>query len=90
MKKTTLYAIKYTYMKAILEFNLPDDDQEYNLANNAINFWNVLWELDQELRANTKYAPDDMTDDDYDAYQKIRDKLHELMTENNVSLDMVK
>ena len=77
-------------MKAILEFNLPEDDQEYNLANNAMNFWNVLWELDQELRANTKYAPDDMTDDDYDAYQKIRDRLHELMSENNVSLDMVK
>ena len=76
-------------MKAILEFNLPVDNQEYNLANNALNFWNVLWELDQELRANTKYAPDDMTDDDYDAYQKIRDKLHELMTDNNVSLDMV-
>lgn len=77
-------------MKAILEFNLPDDEQEYNLANNAMNFWNVLWELDQELRANTKYAPDDMTDDDYDAYQKIRETLHELMRDNNVSLDMVK
>lgn len=77
-------------MKAILEFNLPDDEQEYNLANNAMNFWNVLWELDQELRANTKYAPDDMTDDDYDAYQKIRETLNELMIENNVSLDMVK
>jgi hypothetical protein len=77
-------------MKATLEFNLPDDDQEYNLANNAINFWNVLWELDQELRANTKYAPDDMTDDDYDAYQKIRETLNELMIQNNVSLDMVK
>ena len=77
-------------MKATLEFNLPDDEQEYNLANNAMNFWNVLWELDQELRAKTKYAPDDMTDDDYDAYQKIRETLHELMKDNNVSLDMVK
>jgi hypothetical protein len=77
-------------MKAILEFNLPDDKQEYDLANNALNFWHVLWELDNELRANTKYAPDDMSDDDYDAYQAIRDKLHELMSDNNVSLDMVK
>ena len=77
-------------MKAILEFNLPDDDQEYNLANNSYNFWRVLYELDQELRANTKYAPDDMTDDDYDAYQKIRENLHELMRDNNVSFDMVK
>jgi hypothetical protein len=77
-------------MKATLEFNLPDDQQEYDLANSGLAFWHVLWELDQELRANTKYAPDDMTDDDYDAYQKIRDKLHELMNDYNVNLEMVK
>ena len=74
-------------MKAILEFNLPDDQQEYDLANSGLAFWHVLWELDQELRANTKYVPDDMTDDDYDAYQKIRDKLHELMNNYNVNLE---
>ena len=77
-------------MKAILKFNLPDDEQEYNLANNATNFWNVLWELDQDLRSKTKYAADNLPQEKYDAYQEIRDKLHELMTENNVSLDMVK
>jgi hypothetical protein len=76
-------------MKAILEFNLPDDDQEYDLANNALNFWRVLYELDQELRAKTKYAPDDLPQDKYDAYQEIRDKLHELMRESHVDLDMV-
>jgi len=74
-------------MKATLEFNLPDDQQEYDLANSGLAFWHVLWELDQELRANTKYAPDDMTDDDYDVYQKIRDKLHELMNDYNVNLE---
>jgi hypothetical protein len=77
-------------MKATLEFNLPDDQQEYDLANSGLAFWHILWELDQELRANTKYAPDDMTDDDYDAYQKIRDKLYELMNDYNVNLEMVK
>lgn len=77
-------------MKAILEFNLPDDQQEYELANKAWSFWNVLYELDQELRAKTKYAPDDIAEERYDSYQEVRDKLHELMTENNVSLDIVK
>ena len=77
-------------MKAILEFNLPDDQQDYDLANNGLNFWHVLWELDQELRAKTKYAADDLPQDKYDAYQEIRDMLHELMTDNNVSLDIVK
>lgn len=77
-------------MKATLEFNLPNDEQEYNLANNALNFWRVLYELDQELRAKTKYAPDDLPEDKYDAYQEVREKLHEFMRDNNVSLDMVK
>lgn len=77
-------------MKAILEFNLPDDQQEFDLATSAIKFWHVLWELDQDLRAKTKYASDDLPEDKYDAYKEVRDKLHELMTENNISFDMVK
>lgn len=77
-------------MKAILEFNLPDDQQEFDLANSASKFWNVLWDLDQELRAKTKYAPDDLPQDKYDAYQEIRERLRELMSENMVSLDMVR
>ena len=77
-------------MKAILEFNLPDDQQEYDLANNGLCFWNVLWELDQDLRTKTKYAPDDLPQEKYDAYQEIRDLLRELMSENNISLEMVK
>lgn len=76
-------------MKAILEFNLPDDQQEYELANKAFSLWHVLWELDQELRAKIKYAPDDLPKDKYDAYEEVREKLHELMRDNNVSLDMV-
>jgi hypothetical protein len=76
-------------MKAILEFNLPDDQQEYDIANNGLNFWRVLYELDQDLRAKTKYASDDLPQDKYDAYQEIRDKLHELMRESHVDLDMV-
>ena len=76
-------------MKAILEFNLPDDQQEFDLANSGIKFWSVLWELDQDLRAKTKYAPDDLPQDKYDAYEEIRDKLRELMSESNLSFDMV-
>ncbi len=77
-------------MKAILEFNLPDDQQDFELASNAMKFWSVLYELDQELRSKTKYAPDDLPQDKYDAYQEVRDVLYELMRNENISLDMVK
>ena len=77
-------------MKAILEFNLPEDDQDFNMAVNAMKFWSVLYELDQNLRAKTKYAPDDLPQDKYDAYQEVRELLHQLMNEENVNLEMVK
>ena len=77
-------------MKAILEFNLPDDQQDFEMASNAMKFWSVLYELDQDLRAKTKYASDDLPQDKYDAYQEVRESLRELMSENNISLDMVR
>lgn len=76
-------------MKATLEFNLPEDQQDFQMAVNATKFWSVLYELDQELRSKTKYAPDDLPQDKYDAYQEVRDRMYELMNEYNISLDMV-
>ena len=77
-------------MKAILEFNLPDDNQEFELATKGLKFWSVLWELDQSLRAKTKYASDDLPQEKYDAYQEIRDELRELMLNSDISFDIVK
>lgn len=77
-------------MKATLEFNLPEDQQEFNLATKGSNWWNVCWDMDQWLRAQYKYMPDEKySKDKYDAYVEARDKLFELMSENGVSLDDV-
>jgi hypothetical protein len=76
-------------MKAILEFNLPDDQQDFDLATKGMKFWSVLYDLDQYLRTKTKYAPDSLPQDKYDAYQEIRDELRELMSNNDISFDMV-
>ena len=39
-------------MKAILEFDLPQDNQEFKLATKASDWWHVCWEMDQWLRKN--------------------------------------
>ena len=76
-------------MKATLEFNLPEDRDDFALATNASKMWSVLWELDQDLRAKVKYAPDDSNEDKLEAYQEIREKLRELMRDEDISFDMV-
>ena len=77
-------------MKAILEFNLPEDNQEFKLATKGKDWWNVCWEMDQWLRAQYKYMPDEKySKGKYDAYYEAIEKLFELMNENGVSLDDV-
>lgn len=75
-------------MKAILEYNLPEDQEDFQLAVNAAKWHSVCWDMDQYLRSNTKYAPDSMSEERYIAYQECRDKLHLLMNEQGLSLDL--
>lgn len=73
-------------MKAILEFNLPDDEAEFELANKGAKMHYVLWQIDQWLRSNTKHAPDNMNEHTYQAYVECREKLHQILNENGVDL----
>ena len=77
-------------MKAILEFNLPEDNDDFKLATKASDWWHVCWEMDKWLRQQYKYMSDDeYSKDTYDAYYEARQKLFELMNDNGVSLDDV-
>ena len=73
-------------MKATLEYDLPDEQEEFEKAVNGGRYAYVIWQLDQYLRANTKYAPDSMPDEVYKAYENTRDKLRSLLTENDLSI----
>ena len=77
-------------MKAILKFDFNEDNDDRNDFRNCIEgvkWKSLVWELDQGLRAKTKYAPDDLSEDTYEAYQEIRDTLHELMDEADLNLN---
>ena len=73
--------------KATLEFNLNEEQYEFEQAVNAGKYRSVLWDLDQFLRSKTKYASEDTTEQEIAAYHVLRDELHKLMEENNVTLD---
>ena len=42
-------------MKAILEFNLPDDNIDYKIANKAADMRLVICEFTNAIRAKAKY-----------------------------------
>lgn len=74
-------------MKAKLEFNLPEEEPEFRNAVNGTKWKIAMWDLDQWLRAQTKYAPDSMSDDTYKALESCRDELRRIVSENNLDLE---
>ena len=72
-------------MKAILEFNLPEDKVDFDLALQGSDWKHVCWEMDQYLRKEIKYN-DDNSDYKINVLQKVRDEFHRFMIENNVDL----
>lgn len=74
-------------MKAILTFNLPEDDCDFRLASTALQWALVVQDLDNELRKYLKYSHTFKTADE--AIESIRDKLFNLLEFRGVSLDMI-
>jgi len=66
-------------MRAILEFNLPEDKEDFDFANNGINYYSALVEFDQWLRSEYKY-------NNNEAMFEVREKLKEFINENNVTI----
>lgn len=73
-------------MKAILEFNLPEDYTEFDLAIKGSDWSHAMWELNQWLRSQIKHPELGMSDDTYKAFDETRDKLYEILNEAGLKL----
>ena len=66
-------------MKAILEFNLPEDKDEYDFANNGLNYYLALVEFDRWLRSEYKYNGNE-------SMFEVREKLQQFINDNNIKI----
>lgn len=73
-------------MQAILTFNLPDDQHEYEIATQAPKVQSFLWDFSQQLRSWYKYHHDFKDADD--ALNKIRDEFYRLLNAHNIDIDL--
>ena len=62
-----------------------ESEYELRVYTQANDLSIVLFEYDQYLRAKLKYET--LTEEEYDAYEKAREKLHELANEHNIKID---
>ena len=85
LNNTITKSINHNNMKAILEFNLPDDKNEWENAMRADAMFCALFDLSQELRTMWKYQQY-QTEEEYAIVETIRDKFYEILNQNNINL----
>lgn len=73
---------------ATLVFNLPEEQEDFELINNASKYYSVIWDLDQFMRNKIKYANDHNPEPFIETVQLVRDELWKLMEEKNLTLDL--
>ena len=70
-------------MRAIIEFTLPEEQDEFDTYRRAMDYAIVLEDLDQYLRAQVKYT--ERPDSELAVIREVRDKLRELMESRDLS-----
>ena len=73
-------------MKAIFEFDLPEDQHEYEVMSQSPKTQRFLWDFSQQLRSWRKYDHDFKDADD--ALDKIRDEFYRLLNEHKINIDL--
>ena len=71
-------------MKAILEFNLPEEEAEFKQAANAGDMYCAIFEFSQYLRKKLKY--EDLSEQEIKTYEEVKSEFLEIMDEHNVIL----
>jgi len=74
-------------MKATIEFDLPDEQEDLERCIHSLDWALTVHDLDQELRKFLKYGHTFKTPDD--ALETIRQRLFDILEEHNINLDMI-
>jgi hypothetical protein len=72
-------------MKATIEYNLPDDQFEFDNAVKSNKMWYALTEIKDELRTIWKY--EELKENQFEMVERIREKFFEILLENEINLD---
>lgn len=74
-------------MRAILEFNLPEDRDDYTAASKGKLYYLALLDYSNWLRDKLKYQTGGMSDEVYEALEEAREAFFESMSDYGVSTE---
>ena len=72
-------------MKAILEFDLPEEEEQFSAANKGMDWALLNWDIEQYIRNRLKYQTEKLdTSSAKEELELLREKLYDIMAENGL------
>ena len=73
-------------MKAILEFNLPEEEFRFNRSVNGLKWSQIVYDVDETFRRELKYT-EGLSEEQRACYEKVREVIREEMLGHNLDFD---
>jgi len=73
--------------KIILEFDSFEEQDDARTALDGYKWKLAMWDLTQELRARTKYAPDDANPEVVETLYKLREEIQDILNGYGLQFD---
>ena len=70
-------------MKVTIEFNLPEEEEQFNAANKGMDWALLAWDVDQLLRDKLKYGK--LLPNTRAELEEIRDTLNEMLVDKGLN-----
>ena len=64
--------------KAVITFNLPEEREEYKLANRAGEYYSALWSFDEYLRKQLRYN-EELTKKERETFESVREEFSNII-----------
>ena len=72
-------------MKAILEFELPEDKEEFDAASKGMDWAIVAWDMEQYIRNRLKYQTEKLdTSSAKEELELLREELNEMLIDRGL------
>ncbi len=72
-------------MRAILEFDLPEEERLFREAMDGSKWKYVVWQIDEHLRRELKYN-ESLPKEVYKSLEQTRTTLHQFINQDNLDL----
>ena len=70
-------------MKVTIEFNLPEEEEQFNAANKGMDWALLAWDVDQLLRNKLKYGK--LFPNTRETLEEIRNTLNEMLANRGLN-----